>query len=110
MRAIALISQPQSEEKRLMIHATEGGVYLFGYDTIEDAPGLWDEWYETVADAKEAACEQYGVAEAAWQSIPDPLEGCQQDWIAPVRVKDRAEGNPQWGSFEQLVDDQWLSL
>ena len=38
MRAIALISQPQSEVKRLMIHTAEDGVYLLGYYTIEDAP------------------------------------------------------------------------
>lgn len=107
MRKAALVTDADSELKRLMIHKTDEGVYLFGYNTAEDAGCFWDEWYESVAEA-EAASEEYGVTPAAWQAIPDPLEGCQQDWIAPVRVKGRLEGRPLWGNFEKLVDGQWI--
>ena len=90
-----------------MIHETDSGVYLFGYNTARDAGCLWDLWHESVADA-EAASEEYGVALVDWQTITDPLPDCQQDWIAPVRIKGRVEGMPQWGSLEQLVEGRWL--
>ncbi|WP_022825664.1 hypothetical protein [Hymenobacter norwichensis] len=109
MRKTAFITQPVSELKRLMMHETDGGVYLFGYNKIEDASCLWDEWYDSVAEA-ESAGEEYGVAPTDWQVVPDPLEGCQQDWITPVRVKGHTDSQLQKSSFEKLVDGQWLPL
>lgn len=93
-----------------MIHDCDAGVYLFGFDTLEDSGGRWDQWFESVADAEQAAHDEYGVAAADWQPIPDPLEHCQQDWIAPVRVKGRATGQPQFGHFEKLVNHEWVDF
>ena len=55
MRLITDVSLNREGVKRLMIHETEDGVYLFGFNRVADSGSLWDEWYETVADAKEAA-------------------------------------------------------
>jgi hypothetical protein len=38
------------------------------------------------------------------------LEYCQQDWIEPVRVIGRNEGQPQWGRLEKLVDGRWQEI
>ncbi|RPD49337.1 hypothetical protein DNI29_00605 [Hymenobacter sediminis] len=108
MRKVALLQQPVAEVVRLMIYEEEQGVYLFGYNTVADAGCAWDHWFQTVADAEEAALEEYGVPVTDWQPIVDPLPGCQHDWIAPVRVQGRSEGNPQWSCLEKLVDGQWL--
>lgn len=93
---------------RLMLYEDVQGAYLFGYKTLADAGCQWDTWFETVAAAEEAAFEEYGVSPADWHPIPEPLPHCQHDWIAPVRVQGRSEDKPQWGSFEKLVDEQWL--
>lgn len=91
MRKCAIIPQPASALKRLMIHEAEDGVYLFGFDTLEDSSCSWDEWHESVFEA-EAAGERHGVAPGDWRIIPDPLPGCQQDWIAPVRLGKLSDG------------------
>ncbi|RSK46616.1 hypothetical protein [Hymenobacter perfusus] len=107
MRKSAILPVPHPDLKRLMLYEDEHGVYLFGYNTLTDAGGLWDSWFETMADAEEAALENYGVASADWQCIADPLPDCQHDWIAPVRVIGRADGQPWWGHLEKLTDGQW---
>jgi biofilm protein TabA len=66
---------------------------------------LGDYWHQTIAEADEACLQLYGINDKDWVDIGDPLEGCQQDWIAPVRVKGRNIGNPQWGIFERLEQD-----
>ena len=90
-----------------MIHETDGGVYLFGYHSLEDGPAAFDKWFETITEAELAARETYDIKGGDWQMIPDPQENCQQDWIAPVRVKGRDTGNPQWGVFERLEQGEW---
>ncbi|RZK28635.1 MAG: hypothetical protein EOO57_20735, partial [Hymenobacter sp.] len=85
MRFIADVIPNEEGIKRLMIHETESGTYLFGFDRVVDGGGVWDEWFETVADAKESALEDYQVSLEAWKQIADPCDDCQQDWIQPVR-------------------------
>jgi hypothetical protein len=110
MRQIAQVPQPTTHVVRLMIHDCDAGVYLFGFDTLEDSGGLWDQWHETTAAAQAAAQAEYRVAPTDWQPIPDLLEYCQQDWIAPVRIKGRATGQPQWGQLETLVNNEWVDF
>ena len=110
MRQIAQVPQPTPDAVRLMIHDCEAGVCLFGFDTLEDSKGRWDQWLESVAAAEKVARDEYGVAAADWQTIPDPLEHCQQDWIAPVRVKGRIDGQPQFGHFETLINHEWVDF
>ncbi len=110
MRWIANIPNPQNDLKRLMLYDSPEGIYLFGYNSTEDCSAAWDEWYEDSTQAKATAAEEYGVVDSAWKQIADPLPGCQQDFIAPVRVKGRNEGKPEWGQMEVFVDGTWKSM
>lgn len=71
---------------------------------------MWDEWYETVADAKAVAQEKYRVSPDDWTQINDSCEHCQQDWIQPIRVKGRNLGQPEWGKMERLINTQWVEF
>ncbi|GAB3826611.1 hypothetical protein [Hymenobacter jeollabukensis] len=110
MRQIARVPQPASHVVRLMIHDCDDGVYLFGFDTLTDGRGLWDQRHETVAAAEAAAQREYGVAPGSWQPIADLQAHCQQDWIAPVRTKGSPEGQPQYGRLETLVNNEWVDF
>lgn len=84
----------------MVYDAGNDGVYLFLYRTVEDGPCHADYWFETPAAAVECAEAEFGIGPADWQSVPDPSPGCQDDWIAAVRVKRNAKGQPVWGGFE----------
>lgn len=99
-----------SEIKRLMIHDSDDGVYLFLYEVEEDASCSEDLWFETLEDAMEAAKNDYGVYPSDWNEIPDPPKHCQQDWIAPARIPGRETNNPQWGNFEVFKDGKWVKI
>jgi len=110
MRLTAKIKQPNSEVKRLMIFDSEDGVYLFVYNTHEDSSALCDYWFEKIDDAFESCSEDYGITKQDWNEIPNPLEHCQHDWIEPVRIKGRDNGNPQWGKLEKFINGKWIDL
>ena len=93
-----------------MVYETTEGVYLFGYHSAEDGPAAFDEWYGSLDEADLVALERYGIGAEDWQTISDPQENCQQDWIAPVRVKGRDTGNPQWGVYERLEEGEWKPI
>ena len=107
MRLTADVLNNPDGVKRLMIYASEDGVYLFGFDKLPDGDGLFDEWHETIADAKDSASEAYQVAPDTWVQIADPMEHCQHDRIQPVRIKGRNTGSPEWGKYERLVNGVW---
>lgn len=93
-----------------MLHTTGSETYLFGFTRMEDGHAEWDEWYETEAQAMASGEETYGALPSAWQEIPDPLPDCQQDWIHPVRVKGRSEGEPQYGKYEKFIAGEWIDF
>lgn len=99
-----------AEIKRLMIYESGEGVYLFLYIIEEDGGCSSDLWFETVADALAAAKDDYEVSPEEWVEIPDPLEHCQHDWIAPAKIPGRETGNPQWGQLEVLKDGKWTQI
>jgi biofilm protein TabA len=95
---------------RVMVHACDEGVYVFEFDTMTDGPCSADYLLDDVASA-EICCEgQYGILPGGWCEIPDPEPGCQQDWIAPTRIKGRDTGCPQSGQFEQFRDGHWVDV
>ena len=110
MRIIAETKKINSPIKRLMIYESKEGVYLFGYNTIEDSHSNWDEWYKTIEEAKEECNNRYGIEFMNWTEIPDPMEGCQHDWINPVRVKGRNMGMLDWTTLEKLDSGKWIEL
>lgn len=98
------------EIRRAMLCTADDGCYIFLYETLEDGSCAYDHLQEDIAIAKLQCLEDYGIPEDGWTQIPDLTPGCQQDWIDPVRVAGRSEGNPRWGEFERLVDGHWLPI
>ena len=97
--------------KRIMIHDTQNGAYLFTFEIEDDGGCSADEWYETLDIALEAAENRYDVPPGTWKEIPDPPEHCQQDWIAPARIPGRETGNPQLGgTLEVFRDGSWIQI
>ena len=93
-----------------MLFTAEEGCYVFLYETLEDGPCAYDYLQEDIATAKLQCMEVYGISEDDWSRIADLMLGCQQDWIDPVRVVGRSEGNPRWGEFERLVNGEWSPI
>lgn len=111
MRKIATVPKQGSPARRVILYGTTGGAYVFPRGSEEDGPAMSDEWYASVDEALAACAHEYGITEADWQEIADPLPHCQHDWVAPVRVRGRAEGKPQWGTFErQGADGVWREI
>lgn len=110
MRKMASAICNCSNVTRVMVHETDNGVYLFHYAAPEDGPADGDQWFESVSECDEACLSEFGIGCKDWITISDPLEGCQQDWITPVRVKGRNIGKPQWGHFERLEDGEWTEI
>lgn len=110
MRKIANVNVLNSNAVRLMIFDKgKDDVFIFGYNSEKDSSCSWDCHYNDLEDAYEMGCD-YGIQKEDWKTIPDPLEHCQDDWIAPVRVKGRIQGHPEWGILEKLVDGQWIKV
>ena len=95
----------QSAYRKIMLYASQDGVYVFLYDAPEAVFCTEDEFYETMEDALSAWEDQVGSE--GWHVIEDPLPGCQQDSIEPIRVKGMDTGLPRWGQYEILVDGIW---
>ena len=110
MRRVADVKSGHFQAKRVMLYEVDNGVYVFYYNSLDDYGSLGDAWYESTAMADEACRELYGIDPEDWTIIGDPLEGCQHDWIAPVRVKGRNLGAPQWGQFERLENGEWVDV
>ena len=110
MRKVALVRNGHRSIKRVIIYQHDDGVYLFPCATLEDGSAIGDEWYESLAAAEEACSRGYGIEVDDWRQIDDPVDGCQHDWIAPVRIKGRAEGKPLWGHMERLENGNWVDI
>jgi hypothetical protein len=110
MRRVALVPRFNPQDvKRVILHEADDGVYLYLLRSIHDAGSFADEWYASVEDA-EAICESFGIDKGMWQEVPDAEPGCQDDWIAPVRIKGREQGRPHWEVLERLVGGHWVQI
>ena len=110
MRRLATLGI-EADVRRLILYESDGGVFLFGRASGSDGPCDWDLWFSDVRGAEAHCSQAYGLGPEDWQIIPDPLAGCQDDWVAPVRVKGPAEGNPELGTFELLeADGVWREI
>ncbi len=93
-----------------MLYECLDGVYVFGYDCLQDAGSISDYLQYTLEAAEEFCKDEYGVDSNDWISIADPIDNCQDDFILPTRVKGRERGNPEWGHFQTLVNGHWVDL
>lgn len=110
MRKIVNLTKSKDGIVRLMIFNDDYGTYLFGYKKNEDCGAEWDEWYESENDAMESVLTKYGVKKLEWNEIPNPEPHCQHDWINPVRIKGRENGQPEFGKLEKLVNGKWTKF
>jgi hypothetical protein len=85
-------------------------VSLFLSTTIDDDGCFADEWYESLDDAHAACRSRFGIEERMWGDVSDPEPVCQEDWIAPVRVRGRVEGRPEWGVLERYENGAWAAI
>jgi len=67
-------------------------------------------WFASLTEAEAFCLTEFGITNGNWKMVDDPLPGCQHHWIAPVRVKGRAEGKPERGKFERLRDGLWIAV
>ena len=110
MRMWACFTEPitydEQEIRKIMLYETpEEETYVFLYKKEDSQICFADEFYPTLEDA----LDQWDYEpHTEWNVIDDAIPGCQHDAIQPVRVKGRAEGDPNWGEFEILKDGAWV--
>ena len=91
---------------KIMLYAAEEGVYLFEYSRTDAQRCDRDRCY----DSLEALYADWNarIDAQGWRDLDDPLPDCQHDAFVPIRVKGRDRGKPQWGSYEILLDGEWI--
>lgn len=109
MRKVAFTWGHDSVRKVILYECTDG-VYIFGYDCLQDTASIWDFLQGTVKNAEDFCKDEYNIDSNDWILIADPLDNCQHDFILPTRVKVKENGNPEWGHFERLVDNRWVYI
>lgn len=93
-----------------MLYECADGVYVFGYDCLQDAASISDYLQDTIKDAEEFCNDEYNIDSRDWILIADPLDNCQHDFIMPTKVKGKENGNPEWGHFQTLLDGRWHEI
>ena len=93
-----------------MLYDSADGVYVFGYDCLQDTASVWDYLQDTIEDAEVFCTDEYHLDSNNWILIADPLVNCQDDFIMPTRVKGKERGNPEWGHFQTLIAGHWLDI
>jgi hypothetical protein len=106
MRKIATLTT-HHRLKRVMICESEDGCDVFLYDRIDDGPGIANCLEGSISDAEMKCAEYFGINESDWTEIPDPHEGCQRDWIQPVRFVGKVCGSSRALTFERLESGLW---
>jgi hypothetical protein len=109
MRKIAFTTGHDSV-KKVMLYECSNGVYVFGYECLQDTASISDYLQDTVEDAEDFCKEEYNLENDNWILIADPLDNCQHDFILPTKVKGKENGNPEWGHFQTLVDNRWVDI
>lgn len=109
MRKVAFVNIVD-ETLKVMIYRSDEGVFLFGYDCIQDAPAQWDSWYQDVEKAERYCRDNYQIDDDKWILISDPCEYCQHDFIMPTRIKGHDSGKPEYGKFETLINKRWVDV
>jgi hypothetical protein len=108
MRKVAFTSG-QDGVRKVMLYECSDGVYVFGYDCLQDSSSISDYFQDTVEAAEDFCKNTYNIETYNWILIADPLDNCQHDFILPTKLKGKENGNPEWGHFQTLVDNSWLN-
>ncbi len=87
-----------------------GWVVVFAYMLDEEDAPSFTAWAFENMEAAIERLKDFGVEEEAWREIPDQLPGCQDDWIAAVRIARAPDGSKLYKQWEQLVDGEWVLI
>ena len=109
MRKVAFTSGHDTI-KKVMLYECSDGVYVFGYDCLQDTTSISDYLQDTLDDAEDFCKDEYQIHSNNWILIADPLDDCQHDFILPTKVKGKEMGKPEWGRFQTLVDGCWHEI
>ena len=111
MRKWAYLTEPRAYNGqtiyKVMIYEKDDETYVFLYNSLEAQISAADEWYPNLEEAI-SAWDSY-VKNGGWVTIDNPMPGCQEDCVLPIRVKGRDIGKPEWGVYEQFVDGDWVA-
>lgn len=111
MRKWAYLREPYHANKtdmvyKVMIHEQKDCTFVYLYCAKDAVMCSYDHCYPDLESALEDWESE--IDSEGWHMINDTLPDCQDDCIAPVRVKGRAERKPQWGKYEILKDGIWI--
>ena len=112
MRKYAFLREPLQSAVygrvvKIMLCTVEDGVSLFTYPSLDAVQCSSDAFYNSLDELYDEWNEL--IDEHGWIKTADPLPGCQQDALIPLRVRGRAVGKPEWGTFETLQGRKWVS-
>jgi hypothetical protein len=103
---LMLVTNPQSSR-----YHDPDAVILYAYMIAEpDGPSFTAWVYPDAEAALDRMREMWGNAAEAWHELPDQIPGCQDDWIAPVRIPRAANGQRLYHQWEQLLDGAWVPI
>jgi hypothetical protein len=80
MRKVAFIEGP-GRVRKVMLYECSEGVYVFCCDCLQDASSISDQLLDTIKGVEDFCADKYNIQIDHWISIPDPLDGCQHDFI-----------------------------
>ena len=103
-KRVMLLENPQDSRY-------QGGVMMLAYicgpdDGPSDGGSFYAGW--TVEEVKAELEELYGFPPSGWIAIPDQIAGCDDAWIEPVRQARDENGREIRGTWEKLVEGQWV--
>lgn len=113
MRKYTILDMPINNVKKVMIVQFRGEVNMFLYDTLDDVPSIGDYSFETLQEAEDFFIQKFSKEtnnEVFWMYVSNPLKDCQEDLIEPVRIKGIDTNSPQWGTYEKLIEGQWIDI
>jgi len=87
-----------------MLYESSEGIYLFGYDRLNDTSCVWDLHYDSVKDGLEYCNETFDIADEDWITISDPEPDCQHDFILPTKKADSKSAY----RYQSFISGMWI--
>ncbi|MHB8207758.1 hypothetical protein [Mucilaginibacter sp.] len=103
MRQIAFIKNP-GKILKVMIYEYPDGVYLFGYDCLNDTSCVWDLHYDSVEESLEYCNEAFGITGEDWIIISNPEPDCLHDFILPTKKADSKSAY----QYQSFISGRWV--
>jgi hypothetical protein len=108
MRKVVFIKMPGTIQK-LMLYEYSGGVYLFGYDCLNDTSSVWDMHYDSVIESLEYCDETFGINDDDWIEISEPEPDCQHDAILPTKRQHVNGQNSNNNQYQSFIAGKWIN-